>query len=103
MIRLEVSYRGIILIGLALATLWALTELWPVILLVLTSLIIMIGVLPYVEALVARGIPRGAAVLALVLAFIVIVGTPAALLWAMTLVRRARRAICWKISSRGLL
>jgi predicted PurR-regulated permease PerM len=72
-IRLEVSYRGIILIGLGLLTLWALTELWPVILLVLTSVIFMIGVLPYVEAMVARGIPRGAAVLALVLAFLVIV------------------------------
>jgi predicted PurR-regulated permease PerM len=73
-IRLEVSYRGIILIGLGLLTLWALTELWPVILLVLTSVIFMIGVLPYVEAMVARGIPRGAAVLTLVLAFLVIVG-----------------------------
>ncbi|HXH23483.1 MAG TPA: AI-2E family transporter [Dehalococcoidia bacterium] len=72
MIRLEVSYRGIIVILLALATFWALTELWPVILLVLTSLIIMIGVLPYVEALVARGIPRSLAVLALVLTFLVI-------------------------------
>jgi predicted PurR-regulated permease PerM len=72
-IRLEVSYRGIILIGLALLTLWALTELWPVILLVVTSVIIMIGVLPYVEAMVARGIPRSAAVVALVVAFVVIV------------------------------
>ena len=68
MIRLEVSYRGIILILLALATLWALTELWPVIVLLVTSFIIVLGLLPYVEAMANRGIPRAAAVLGLVLA-----------------------------------
>ncbi len=72
MIRLEVSYRGIILVGLALLSLWALTELWPVIILVLTAVIITIGLLPYVEAVAARGIPRSAAVLVLVTAFVAI-------------------------------
>lgn len=73
MIRLEVSYRGLILIGLALLSLWALTELWPVILLVMASIIITIGILPYVEALVARGVPRAGAVVVLVVAFIAII------------------------------
>lgn len=73
MIRLEVSYRGLILIGLALLSLWALTELWPVILLVTASIIITIGILPYVEALVARGVPRAGAVVVLVVAFIAII------------------------------
>jgi len=72
MIRIEASYRAILLVGLALISLWMLTELWPVILLVLTSVIIMIGLLPYVEAMVARRVPRSAAVLVLVVAFIVL-------------------------------
>ncbi|HEY7269465.1 MAG TPA: AI-2E family transporter, partial [Dehalococcoidia bacterium] len=72
MVRLEVSYRGILLIGLGLLSLWALTQLWPVVILVLTSVIIMVGLLPYVEAMVARGIPRSAAVIAMLIAFLAI-------------------------------
>jgi predicted PurR-regulated permease PerM len=72
LIRLEVSYRGIIMVGLGLLSLWALTQLWPVVVLVLASLIIMMGLLPYVEAMVQRGIPRSAAVLFMLLAFVAI-------------------------------
>ena len=71
MIRLEVSTRGLLLVAFALLAFWMLTELWSVILLVLISLILMIGLLPYVEAMVARGIPRTGAVLLLLLAFVV--------------------------------
>lgn len=70
-LKLEVSLRGILLIGLLLLCLWAVTELWPVILLILVSVILMLGLLPYVEALVRRGIPRGVSVLGLVFLFIV--------------------------------
>lgn len=73
MIRLDISYRGLILIGLALITFWALTALWPVVMLVLAAVIITIGLLPYVDGMVARGIPRSAAVLALVLAFLLVI------------------------------
>jgi predicted PurR-regulated permease PerM len=73
LLKLEVSYRGIVLIGLALLSIWALTELWPVIILVLTSLIITVGLLPYVEAMVARRIPRAAAVVILIVAFVAII------------------------------
>jgi predicted PurR-regulated permease PerM len=64
-LKFEVSFRGIMLIGLMLLALWAMRELWPVILLVLVSVILMLGLLPYVEAMVRRGIPRGASVLIL--------------------------------------
>jgi predicted PurR-regulated permease PerM len=70
LIRLEVSYRGIITIALAALSLWALTQLWPVVILVLASLIIMVGLLPYVEAMVRRGVPRSVSVLILLVAFL---------------------------------
>lgn len=72
MIRLEVSYRGMLLIGLAFVSLWALTELWPVIVLVITSLIFTLGLLPYLEAMVARRIPRGVGVLVLIVTFVAV-------------------------------
>ena len=71
MIRVEISARGILLIGLALVAMWALIELWPVIVLLLVSFTIMLGVLPFVEAMVRRGIPRTAAVLLLLLGFLI--------------------------------
>jgi len=64
-LKIEVSVKGILIIGLVLLSLWAAMELWPVILLVLVSLILMLGLLPYVEAMVRRGIPRGVSVLIL--------------------------------------
>jgi len=63
MLKFEVSYRGLITIGLALLSLWAVVRLWPVILLVITALIFMTALLPYVDWLVRRGLSRGVAVL----------------------------------------
>ncbi len=73
MFKLEVSYRGLIVIIFSLVAVWALIKLWPVILLVFVSLLLMIGLMPYVDALVRRGLPRGAAVLVLMLAIFVVV------------------------------
>jgi len=74
-LKFEVSTRGILLIGLMLLGLWAVRELWPVILLVLVSVILMLGLLPYVEAMVRRGIPRGVSVILLfVLLVAVLIG-----------------------------
>lgn len=70
MLRLEVSYRGIIAIILALAALWALYELWPVILLVLVSVLLMLGLLPFVDALVRRGLGRAYAVILILVAIL---------------------------------
>jgi hypothetical protein len=36
-LKLEISYRGLVVIGLALLTLWAAREVWPVILLFLVA------------------------------------------------------------------
>lgn len=73
MLKLEISYRGMLLIILAVLGLWAAKELWSVILLVLIALILMIGLLPYVEGMVRHGISRTGAVLVLMLAIFVAV------------------------------
>ncbi len=70
MLKIEVSARGILLIGLALLAIWGLIELWPVIVLLLVSFVLMLGLLPFVEAMVHRGIPRTGAVIILVLGFL---------------------------------
>jgi predicted PurR-regulated permease PerM len=62
MLKIELSYRGLLtLLGIALG-LWVGLQLWPVLLLLLVSLIFMIGLLPYVEAMVRWGLPRPLAV-----------------------------------------
>jgi predicted PurR-regulated permease PerM len=61
-LKLEVSYRGLVVVGLALFSLWALLRLWPVVLLIITAFIFMSALLPYVEWLVRRGINRTIAV-----------------------------------------
>lgn len=71
MLKIEVSTRGILIIGLALLAIWALIELWPVIVLLLVSFVLMLGFLPFIEAMVQRGIPRAGAVLLLVLGFLI--------------------------------
>lgn len=68
MLKLEVSTRGILTIGLALLGLWILRELWAVFLLVITSLIFMAALLPYVNWLVRHGFNRVVAVLLILVA-----------------------------------
>ena len=63
MLKLEVSYRGLLAVGLALLSLWALLRLWPVLLLIITAFIFMSALLPYVEWLVRRGVNRTLAVI----------------------------------------
>lgn len=71
MLKLEISYRGMVALGLALLTLWAMLRLWPVVLLVITSFIVMAALLPYVEWMVRHGINRVVAVLIVILVIIV--------------------------------
>lgn len=68
MLKLEISYRGMLFIGLALLTIWIAREIWPVILLFLVALIFMAALLPYVNWLVRRQVPRVLAVLMVLLA-----------------------------------
>jgi predicted PurR-regulated permease PerM len=72
-LKIEVSYRAIIVAVLAVAGLWAFVRLWPVILLVVTAFIFMAALLPYVEWLVRRRVPRTAAVLLILLVILAIV------------------------------
>lgn len=67
MLKFELSYRGLIVLILALAGLWAFIELWPVILLVLISVLLMLGLLPFVDAMVRRGVGRAYAVILLLI------------------------------------
>ena len=74
MLKLEISYQGVLLLVLAVLGVWAFLELWPVILLVLVALILMIGLLPYVDAIMRLGLTRTQAVLVLlfiILAFVI--------------------------------
>ncbi len=74
MLKIEVSYRGIIAAVVAIVTLFALVRLWPVVLLVITAFIFTAALLPYVDWLVRRGIPRTAAVLLLLVVVLGIIG-----------------------------
>lgn len=79
MFKVEVSYRGLIVVGLALITLWALLRLWPVLLLVITSFIVMAALLPYVEWMVKHGINRVVAVLMVILFILIGLGSMVAI------------------------
>ncbi|HEV8574335.1 MAG TPA: AI-2E family transporter [Dehalococcoidia bacterium] len=70
MLKIEVSYRAILLLALMLVSLWALTKLWPIILLIVTAFIFHAALLPYVEWLVRKGLPRTLSVLAILLAIL---------------------------------
>ncbi len=72
MLKLEVSYRGILTIGLALFSLWMLRELWGVFVLVITSFIFMAALLPYVNWLVRHGFNRVVAVLIMLVAVLLV-------------------------------
>ena len=62
-----------------LVSLWALTKLWPIILLILTAFIFHAALLPFVEWLVARRVPRTLSVLAILFAIIAALGGLSAL------------------------
>ena len=74
MLKLELSYRGLITIGLALLGLWFVIRLWPVLILLITSLIFMAALLPYVTWLERHRVRRGLAVLLILLAVLLVVG-----------------------------
>ncbi|MBX6341715.1 MAG: AI-2E family transporter [Thermomicrobiaceae bacterium] len=73
MIRIEVSTRGIVTIAAILVALWLTARLWPVLLLVVVSLLFAAALLPFVEWMVDRGLRRGQAVLVLVVLLIAVV------------------------------
>jgi predicted PurR-regulated permease PerM len=84
LLKLELSYRGLLVIAGIIVGLWALTKLWPILLLIAAALIFMVALLPYVEWMVAKGLPRTLSVLILLLAiFGVVAGLMALMVPAM--------------------
>jgi predicted PurR-regulated permease PerM len=75
MIRLELSFRGILAIALVLVGLWFLIQLWPLLLILTTSFIFMAALLPYVEWMVRRGINRVAAVVIILVVILAVLGS----------------------------
>jgi len=79
MLKLEISYRGMVALGAALLTLWALRQLWEVFIVVVTSFIFMAALLPYVDWLCRRGLNRVVAVLLIMLAVLAGLGSVVAI------------------------
>jgi len=79
MIKLEISYRAILLVVAVLLGIWAMTRLWPIILLIATAFIFHAALLPYVEWLVSRKIPRTLSVVVIIVAIVGIIGALSAL------------------------
>jgi len=74
LLRFELSFRGFVLLVAIAAAVWAFLEIWPVILLVITAVIFMSALLPYVTWIVNRGVKRGLAVAAVLLLVFVVIG-----------------------------
>ncbi len=74
MLKLEVSYRGILFAGLALLSLWAAIRLWPLLILLATAFIFMAALLPFVEWLTHKGVHRVVAVLGILFLILLILG-----------------------------
>jgi predicted PurR-regulated permease PerM len=66
-VRLELSYRAILLLVLVAIGIFAFARLWPIVVIVITSFIFMAALLPYVEWLTAHKVPRIASVLIVML------------------------------------
>ena len=74
MLKFELSFRGLALIGLSVLVIWVLAQIWSVLLLLIVAFIFMAALLPYVELLVRWRIPRVPAVLLVLFALLVIIG-----------------------------
>ena len=85
MLRLELSYRAIIFIALLILGIWALINVWQVIVIVITSFIFMAALLPFVEWLVEHKIPRIVAVLIIMLTILAVLAGLAALVGTATI------------------
>jgi putative heme transporter len=69
-LRLEISHRAVFAAVLAVVAVWIFFNLWPIVVILATSFILMAALLPYVEWLHARRIPRTAAVVIIMLAIL---------------------------------
>lgn len=79
MLKIEVSGRGLLFIVAILVSVWLLTRLWPVLILILIALIFTAALLPYVEWLVKHGFHRAVAVLLLLFGILLVIAGMGAL------------------------
>jgi predicted PurR-regulated permease PerM len=70
MVKLEISYRAILLVAGIFLAIWVLFNLWPIVVIVATSFIFFAALLPYVEWMAAHRVPRLAAVVLIILAIL---------------------------------
>lgn len=63
MIKAEISYKAILVaLGIVFVA-WALVKLWPIVILLVFSLIFMAALLPFVEWMQRKGVPKGLAII----------------------------------------
>ncbi|MFN0145838.1 MAG: AI-2E family transporter [Dehalococcoidia bacterium] len=74
MLKLELSWRGLLLIGLAVFGIWMLLKIWAVVLLMIVAVIFMAALLPYVELFIRWRFPRVLAVITVLLMVLAIIG-----------------------------
>jgi predicted PurR-regulated permease PerM len=72
MLKLELSWRALMLLALAGVAAWLVAEIWAVVLLIIVAFIFMAALLPYVELLCRRGVPRAAAVLLVIFSVLLV-------------------------------
>lgn len=72
-VRIDFSFRSVLIVLVAALSAWLFFQLWAIILLVVTSLMFTSALMPIVDRLQRRGLPRGVAVLSLLLVLFVIV------------------------------
>jgi len=78
-LKIEMSYRAILIIALLALAVWLWLKLWTIILLLAVAFIFMAALLPYVEWLVQRRVPRTASVLLLLFAILAVIAGLSAL------------------------
>ncbi len=74
MLKLDLSLRGLVVLGLVAVSLWLVLQLWSVVLLVIVAIIFMAALLPYVDLFVRWKVRRTPAVLLVILMVLAIVG-----------------------------
>lgn len=72
LLRLEFSTRGIAMLLLAIGVIWLLFKLWPVLILLVISLMLATALMPFVDWSMSKGLTRGNAVV-IVMALVVLV------------------------------
>lgn len=79
MLKIEATYKTIFLALLLLLAVWALIKLWPIVILLIFSLIFMAALLPFVEWMQRKGVPRGLSILLVLVTTIAVIASVSAI------------------------